>query len=686
MIEASAERAEGRGRATAGSRSTVMTIAAGAALAAVTAWLAVIAYRASFVVINLVDDDGYVIVSLRLFDQGAAIYSDVYSQYGPGLFTFLGGAIHLLGIDLMSDGSHWVNIGFWIGSTLLAGLAVLRLTASFPAALIALLATFLVLQADANEPLHPGAMIGFFLIAIIAVAAFVYERSPATAMGLIGALAMVVLSVKVNVGGLAFASILLACALTTPLLAARFWARVVGACLFVAVPLVLLAERLEDPDTLRFAVIVAASCAGVAFVGLGRPRATGPRGRALAWLAAGALAVLVLVSVVPIALGTAPGDLIDGWFLRPAETPGIQFGVLRLDPLSLVWAAVGLAGAAVCAFLVDVDGVEDGWPSIAVALGRVALGAAIVVTLVDGPAFAQFDELTRPLVVAGPFAWVVVLAPPGAPPRSRFIRLLIAALAVLQPLHAFPVPGTQLAWGQLLFVVVGCMCLADGAHELAASRLIASSRRAVARWVTTIALLGFAAWVAFGPLDSYADENSADYRGRVALDLPGAVRVRGAPDQVANLRELSAAIRRHCDTFLTLPGLNSLYLYTGEQPPAVLNGPWTYFFSSAEQRAVLDRVDDVERLCVVENRELQKFWAAFSGDGRPEQSEAERQAQREVERRPLVAFIRREFEPIGDYDGYVLMVRATAKPGPAVAATAGSPPGSGDARGTRRGR
>ncbi len=630
-------------RASGGAVTKTRMALAGLALAAVAGALAVIAYKASFSVINLVDDDGYVIVSLRLFDQGGALYSDVYSQYGPGLFTFLGGALHLLGIDLMSDGSHWINLGFWIGSTLLAGLAVLRLTGSFPVALAGLLVTFLVLQADAYEPLHPGAMIGFCLIAIVAVAAFVYEPKPKPAMALLGALAMTVASVKINVGGFAFASILFAWAVTTPLSARWAWVRIAASAAFVVLPFALLTGRLDDTNTLRFAAIVAAAGAALAVIALARPPAgDGASGR-LAWLGIGAGAVALLVCAVPLATGTSPGDLIDGWVVQPSHTPGLQFGFLRLDALGLIWATVGLEAAVVCAYgIANGAAVRDPRWRLAVGAGRVLLGVAILVSLADGRVFDPFDDLTRPFVVAGPFAWVAVLAPPSSRLQAGFIRMLVVALAVLQPLHAFPVPGTQLAWGQVLFVVVACLCLADGAGELASSELVDRSRRALANVLAAAGVLGLVGWVALGPLQSYGDLASGAYGSRVPLDLPGASRVRGSPDQVANLHALVDGLRERCETFLTLPGLNSLYLYTGEPPPAALNGPWTYFFDDHDQRAVVERVRNIDRLCVVENRRLQHFWAGFSG---------------KVEPRPLVDYIDRNFEPTSDFDGYLLLER-----------------------------
>ena len=86
-------------------------------LVALTALLAVTAYRLTFSTFDTPDDEGYLIITLRSFAEGNALYDSVYSQYGPGFYTLVGGGMELLGIAFTSDGARWMNLAFWIGST-----------------------------------------------------------------------------------------------------------------------------------------------------------------------------------------------------------------------------------------------------------------------------------------------------------------------------------------------------------------------------------------------------------------------------------------------------------------------------------------------------------------------------------------------------------------------------------------
>ena len=66
-------------------------------LIVIVALLADPAYEQVFSHLNTPDDEGYVTLTLRSFVDGNALYDDVYSQYGPGFYAFVGGAMDLLG-------------------------------------------------------------------------------------------------------------------------------------------------------------------------------------------------------------------------------------------------------------------------------------------------------------------------------------------------------------------------------------------------------------------------------------------------------------------------------------------------------------------------------------------------------------------------------------------------------------
>ena len=122
-------------------------------------------------------------------------------------------------------------------------------------------------------------------------------------------------------------------------------------------------------------------------------------------------------------------------------------------------------------------------------------------------------EFTRAIVIASPLAWLAAVGRPGESRELRFVRILLAALALLQTLHAYPVPGSQLAWAEVLFVIVGGVALRDGIADLAAP---ARERFGdPGRWVAvgaTAAVAAFGAWFALERVKPFTDAARRDLR------------------------------------------------------------------------------------------------------------------------------------------------------------------------------
>lgn len=609
----------------------------------ITAALAWVAYRALFSLFDVPDDDGYLLMSLRKFDAGGALYGDVYSQYGPGVFVLLGSALQAIGVALTSDGAREVNLVLWLASTLLAGLVMLRLYGKFLVSAATLLVTFLVLTVDANEPLHPGATIGFLLIAMVAAAVFLLPSRPRAALVAIGAIGAALLSIKVNVGVFALLAAGFACVATIPALRRLPALRVLAGLALVVVPFALLSAHLDDASTVRFAGIVAIGALGVVLVA---PRVP-PAGRldlgAVLGLVAGAAAVLLLVSVVPLIGGTTPGELIEGWFTRPAETPDIQWVRLIVDPWSWVWGAVGLGGAIAVRLLGPPPGSAAGL--LVSGASRTLVGLLIWVSLV-GPIFELPLELTQPMVVGAPLLWLAMLDPNAGDRDTSFVRVLIPAVAALQFLHAYPVPGSQLAWSSLLLAIVAGICVGDGIEELARSGL--AWRPQMRAWpaLACLPLVLFGAWVGLKPLREEVRQTRAAYDSGVPLALPGTDKMRVPEPLAVQMQELSGALREHCDSFLTIPGMNSLNIFSGREPPVELSGPWPFFFTAAEQREIVAQAERIPRFCVVSKPDLLGFWAGFSGNVVPQ--------------RPLVRYMQEEFTTLRNFSGYYLQVRRSS--------------------------
>jgi hypothetical protein len=616
-------------------------VAIGVGLVAVLGGLAVIAYRDLFSTLSPQDDDGYLIVSLRLFTDGGALYDDVYSQYGPGMYALFGGLLDLLADPFTTDGARFVNLVLWLASAGLAGLVLLRLTRSIVVAAGGVVLCFLVLNVDANEPLHPGALIGLVLVGL-AAAASVYPQRRWPALAAIGALAMILLTVKVNTGVFAFASIACACVLASPPLRRLYPLRALVVLGFVAVPLVLMRTRLDSPDTLNLALIVTLGALAVVVAGWQLRPAARPDGRDLGWLVLGASVTLAFVVFTVLFTGTSPGNLVDYWFVRPSETPDIQFAPLYLGRGGVWWAAFGLACAAAYAVAIRRRTALDPRARPWIAAMRIVVGLGMWAAL-SRASLELPDELSTALVGATGFAWVAAVPRSGESAERGLVRVLLPALAVLQVLHAFPVPGSQLGWSVVLFVIVGGVCIGDGIAELREPGTARAFSRVRLGWLATGAVAVFGLWLCVSPLRDYSNRVGDAYGAGVPLDLPGAERMRLPSDRVAQLHDLVADLRTRCATFVSIPALPSLYLFSNMPPAVSLSGPWPFFLTDEDQEKIVARIHDLPGLCVVAKPDVLAFWTGFHGG--------------EVPDRPLVRFIADEFRLVGEYSGFLLGVR-----------------------------
>ena len=101
-----------------------------------------------------------------------------------------------------------------------------------------------------------------------------------------------------------------------------------------------------------------------------------------------------------------------------------------------------------------------------------------------------------------------------------------------------------------------------------------------------------------------------------------------------------------------MPGLNSLYLFTGAEPPTAMNvGDWMNLFTVEQQQELRDRFSrSPPPLCVVRERKVVSWW----GRKRPGAGESDL---------PLARYIEDEFLTVDEYLGYELMVQRAAAAG-----------------------
>lgn len=576
-------------------------IAASAAIFAVaTAAAAYIGYLRMFTGFAGYDDEGAMLVSLRSFISGHALYDQVVLQYGPFYFEFFG-LLGALGVSFDNDSGRLVTLVVWLAIALLAGVAVFAFTRNLGLGLTTYLITFATATLT-SEPMHPGGLVSLLVIGSAAVGLISAGRwSGPWPFFITGALTGAAILTKINVGSFAAISIAFACVLSFPTLARHRPVRLVAAAVFVAVPFLVIRTDLDQALAQRYAFHVG-FCALALVVAASTSQADPKRRLSeLGWTFAGGAILAVLVLAVALFRGSSPNDLLHGIILYPLHQQQAYTALLALPSSTLAWDAVGLSGAV----LWTLYRLLTRRPEVAIEGGvRVLAGLVIWITLIGGihiPGLFQLNALNKPLVLPVAVAWVVA-APRGGPDgfeRLDFARALVPALAILQSLHAFPTAGSQAAWAALTVVPVGAISIADGLTQLGLTR-------ARLQMATSLVFLTFAvSW--FPP--AWEQSRSA-YASSAPLGLPGATRVRVPASQAALLRQVTQSISDNCDTFISIPGLDSFYIFAQVQPPSPLPSRFMWLIDDVpHQQALIERSKGIKRLCVVENHSLTAAWS-----------------------------------------------------------------------------
>jgi hypothetical protein len=194
-------------------------------------------------------------------------------------------------------------------------------------------------------------------------------------------------------------------------------------------------------------------------------------------------------------------------------------------------------------------------------------------------------------------------------------RVVLACVALLQPLSAFPTPGTQTAVGTFALLVVCVVLMADGLAALADTARADNGQVTAIRVgltpVTSSASTGLVPWqwpllsavvvaaiATLGLRGVYVARHRA---GLEPLALPGAQRLRLEKDFVRRQHWLVNQLRRHADTFVFGEhGQNSLYFWSDMGPPTSLNTTfWPFILRECEQQRIVNRLSAFRNPCVV---------------------------------------------------------------------------------------
>lgn len=588
------------------------------------------------------DDEGYIVAALKSFLDHGWLYN-VYNGYGPFYYEFWGAVFSMFGISVNHDDGRAATTVVWVVSSLLIGLSTWRMGGSIVLGLVTQLVAFSALFTLATTPMHPAGILILLLSAIIVFSCFVRDGTARFSVALIGGAVMALILDKINVGVFALAAVALVCVVSYPALAQRRWLRIVVEVGFVALPLLLVSSKAGEAWARHYAIHVSAAALAVVIV-LRARRVDRRDSKELWWLGGGLLAVGATVFLAVLAT-TGLSGLVE-LIKLPLRFPTLWWLPLALPNWTYILDLLALVGALGYWYVTRnaeaSSHLTRPWlvSTLSIVIGLALAFSAIGVVRIGPIVLGAMTPSSRLGFVC--LAWVALIQPPGNPDEeTQFARRLLPPLAVLQALHAFPIAANQVSYSALLLIPVGVLCIANGIHWIGFSRGGQGVRRApvVVGAVAMAAVMAVLVGIQF--MQEFNQDRAA-YSRAVSLGLPGARELRVSPKEAANYQAMVAAIDKNCKSFVTLPEMNSFYLWTQQEPPAGYTPTdWRIAFDDAHQHRVVNDLRAIEGLCLVKN---DRWFRGLSAYG--------------LRSGPLIRYyLDRGFMPIGEFGDYELLKR-----------------------------
>jgi hypothetical protein len=602
---------------------------AGIAIAA-----ALAAYYAIFTNFALYDDEGTLLVTVQAFAHGDVLYRDIYSPYGPFYYELFGGLFALTGKAVTTDASRSIVIVLWVATSLLYGVSVQRLSGRLALGAAAMIAAFAPLVVLANEPMHPQGLCVLLLGGITLLAVSASERNPARWGAFAGALVAALALTKLNLGAYAVAAAVLAAVQTLEPLRSRSWVRRPVVAAVVAMPLLLAVRDLGQESVRNMVAVEVLALAAIVVAGWRLGERAREQGLAR-WLIGAAIGFVVASVAIMVAIllnGSSLADVYDGMVTEAVRVREVNPTPFPMSPAVIDWA---IASLAVAFLVIRLRRPEPGPPSVWSGGLRILAGATIWLTIMRIAPIALNPPAQNQISLPVVLAWIAVLPPAGATESqfNRFLRIFLPTLAVAQALQVYPVAGSQMGIAALTFVPVGGLCIADGLavlREWSAAR----GRDGLERFgvIAAVALLAFAADLGVNAIVRPGLNSFSNYRHATALPFHGATAMRLPEDQVQAYEAMVNALHEHgCTDFIGYPNIDSMYLWSGiEPPPPDAPGVWLEALDSEKQQRIVNELRASKQPCAIRSEQRAALW--LSG--------------REVQQRPLVRYIFDDFKPV----------------------------------------
>lgn len=650
--------------------------------AAVTFWAWWTGYYTLFGFLGAWEDEGYLIMTVKQYLDGDVLYDEIITLYGPAYYLYKWLAHTVLSLPVTHDTSRLMTLVVWVLISLVAGLLAYRLTRSALGGAAAYALVFIALFRTAVEPVHPSELTSLMIIlSLFLLPGDRRERAFNLRLILVGAAMAIAALTKLNVGFFLCVSFALTFVAFTAASRLQRWALIGLTAGAMLLPFVLFRSRLSL-RWLEFAVLIAVSLAACLLLGLLKNNRAVFSVKDYAVTAAAFFATGFLVILFALLNGMPFQALVNGLITLP-----LKFGdlvVLEAVIYRFVkgWALIAVVAVWAIFFFKKRKPFET---EIAVSLLKAAFGLAVVfVFLISyyavAPAFLERilgesdmfnwvkdnDGVGSFLLLnfATPFLWLLVAEPLAERDFSVPLigRAALALAAILQTLHVYPVPGSQMAPAVFLIAVIAVVCLCDAFKRLK-TLLPQSFGQPRLQFVLTAAAVLILSLAAIHR--TYWQRTA--YYDNLPLNLYGAARVQLPEKEVAAYNFLVENLNYNCDSIFSMPGIPSLYLWTRKESPTKLNiTSWMNILNESQQQIIVEKLKTSERGCVVYNPQWARYWMW----GLDEQDFAEKvpesaylssnrtKTKLDLKTKvPLAAYILNNHKAVGEANGYRFMRR-----------------------------
>jgi hypothetical protein len=549
------------------------------------------AYCTNLSTFSAYDDEGYMMLSVQGFLRGYRLYTDILSGYGP-FYYFYEWFLHgLLTLPLTHDVTRILSTIHWLVAALLFALTAFRTTRSLPVALFVFMQMTFHLTALIREPGHPQEICVLLLAAAVVTANAGLQRKWTIPLMVFIGTALVF--TKINLGSFFGFALVLTLMSNTGWFRSHpiwFWILLgVASCFPFFLMRPLLSEQWVSVYAWQICVSILTSGA-VAYFFVGTPQIQFSNMFLAGLLFLGFSGVFLLGLLT---MGISVPVIFESLVTGPSKLSG-AFSVPLKAPYS-AWsgAASLLAAIAVIAVRKRLDS------------ARVWIGAAKALYGIIG-SFVLISHYKTQLGYLLPWSWLVLLPCRSQLPvkSSRgFARSFLCLLSAWQGLQAYPVAGTQAAVATLVPVLLYSLCLYDAfvgfATEPWAVNCLRSLPQRTTALLETLLFVGLLYVFAIrwcNPISSWRY-----YTSLPTLGLRGASHLHLPADQVAIYQALTRYLESESDTFMTIPGLNSLFFWANKIPPTYFNVAEVVLLSEQQQKRVIAALENARRPLLVIN-------------------------------------------------------------------------------------